>query len=168
MALETDLQAMGRHLVDVFNTERLTMVAEGTNLPAFAKADYGEPRAITQWPFLSVQPQMKIRELKATRKWGIEFVIWVIIYHGVGGDPRKYSLGIALLDSKDPTQVIYRQEEPILEPELDWEVNGFVPNVVFSCGQVIVGDQLFVYYAGADTAIGVATVPISEIESYGA
>ena len=93
---------------------------------------------------------------------------WVIIYHGVGGDPRKYSLGIALLDSKDPSQVICRQEEPILEPELDWEVNGFVPNVVFSCGQVVVGDQLFVYYAGADTAIGVATVPLSEIESYGA
>ena len=93
---------------------------------------------------------------------------WVIIYHGVGGEPRKYSLGIALLAGDDPSQVLHRQAEPILEPELDWEVHGFVPNVVFSCGQVVVGDQLYVYYAGADTAIGVAAVPISEIESFGA
>ena len=57
---------------------------------------------------------------------------WVMIYHGVGGDPRKYSLGIALLDGDDPTRVITRQVEPILEPELDWEIDGFVPNVVFS------------------------------------
>lgn len=93
---------------------------------------------------------------------------WVIIYHGVGGSPRKYSQGIALLDGDDPTRVIARQSQPILEPELDWEVNGYVPNVVFSCGQVILGDQLYVYYAGADTAIGVAAVPLDEINSFGA
>ncbi|RLC97935.1 MAG: glycosidase, partial [Chloroflexi bacterium] len=75
--------------------------------------------------------------------------------------------GIALLDRDDPTRVIARQSEPILEPELNWEVNGFVPNVVFSCGQVILGDQLYVYYAGADTAIGVAAVPLEEINSFG-
>ena len=92
---------------------------------------------------------------------------WVIIYHGVGGSPRKYSQGIALLDLDDPTRVIARQAQPILEPELDWEVNGFVPNVVFSCGQVILGDQLYVYYAGADTAIGLATLPLEEINSFG-
>ena len=92
---------------------------------------------------------------------------WVMIYHGVGGSPRKYSQGIALLDRDDPTRVIARQSEPILEPELNWEVNGFVPNVVFSCGQVILGDQLYVYYAGADTAIGVAAVPLEEINSFG-
>ncbi len=93
---------------------------------------------------------------------------WVMIYHGVGGSPRKYSLGIALLDPEDPTRVIARQAEPILEPELEWEVNGFVPNVVFSCGQVIIGDQLYVYYGGADTAIGVAAIPMEEINSFGA
>ncbi len=93
---------------------------------------------------------------------------WVMIYHGVGSKPRKYSLGIALLDLDDPTRVIKRQSQPILEPELDWEVNGFVPNVVFSCGQVILGDQLYVYYGGADTAIGVAAVPLEEINSFGA
>jgi predicted GH43/DUF377 family glycosyl hydrolase len=93
---------------------------------------------------------------------------WVLIYHGVGGEPRKYSLGIALLDGKDPSKVLYRQSEPILEPELDWEVNGYVPNVVFSCGQVILDGHLIVYYGGADTAIGVAAVPLEQIESLGA
>ena len=92
---------------------------------------------------------------------------WVMIYHGVGGEPRKYSLGIALLDLDDPTRVIKRQSQPILEPEQDWEINGFVPNVVFSCGQVALGDQLYVYYGGADTAIGVAAVPLDEINSFG-
>ena len=93
---------------------------------------------------------------------------WVMIYHGVGGSPRKYSLGIALLDRDDPTRVLARQAETILEPELDWEVNGYVPNVVFSCGQVIIGTHLYVYYGGADTAIGVASVPMKEIQSFGA
>jgi predicted GH43/DUF377 family glycosyl hydrolase len=93
---------------------------------------------------------------------------WVMIYHGVGGDPRKYSLGIALLDRKDPTIVVARQQDPILEPELDWEINGFVPNVVFSCGQAFMNDQLYVYYGGADQKIGVAAVSLSDINSFGA
>ncbi len=93
---------------------------------------------------------------------------WVMIYHGVGGSPRKYSQGIALLDRDDPTRVIARQSEPILEPELDWEINGYVPNVVFSCGQVIWNDQLYVYYGGADQAIGVAACSMDLINSFGA
>jgi predicted GH43/DUF377 family glycosyl hydrolase len=91
-----------------------------------------------------------------------------MIYHGVGGDPRKYSLGIALLDGADPSRVITRQPEPILEPRLDWEINGFVPNVVFSCGQVVMDDQLLVYYGGADQVIGVAGVSMLEINKFGA
>lgn len=87
---------------------------------------------------------------------------WLLIYHGVSKDHR-YSLGIALLDIDDPTKVIARQAEPILEPELDWEINGYVPNVVFSCGQVIIDDELFVYYGGADTAIGVAKLKMNNI-----
>ncbi len=93
---------------------------------------------------------------------------WLMIYHGVGGDPRKYSLGIALLDGNDPSQVIARQLEPILEPELDWEINGFVPNVVFSCGQIVMGDRLIVYYGGADHVIGAAGVSMLEINKFGA
>lgn len=97
---------------------------------------------------------------------------YILIYHGVSnakkdfgekGEYAQYSLGIMLLDKDDPSKVVYRQKEPILVPELDWELNGHVPNVVFSCGQVIMGEQLYVYYAGADQRMGVAKVAIKEI-----
>jgi predicted GH43/DUF377 family glycosyl hydrolase len=87
---------------------------------------------------------------------------WLLIYHGVSAS-HHYSLGIALLDLNDPSKVIARQSQPILEPELEWEVHGHVPNVVFSCGQVIIDDELWVYYGGADTCIGVASVIMSDI-----
>jgi beta-1,2-mannobiose phosphorylase / 1,2-beta-oligomannan phosphorylase len=80
---------------------------------------------------------------------------WLLIYHGVSADGR-YSLGVALLDLQNPTKILFRQAEPILEPELEWEINGYVPNVVFSCGQAVVDGKIYVYYGGADTAIGVA------------
>ena len=72
-------------------------------------------------------------------------------------------LGIALLDLADPTQVLARQSAPILEPELDWVLFGHVDNVVFSCGQVGLGDEIYVYYGGADNDIGLAT---GEMEKY--
>ena len=56
---------------------------------------------------------------------------WALIYHGVDPDNR-YRLGWALFDGDDPTRLVYRQAKPILEPELDWEKEGWVPNVVFS------------------------------------
>jgi predicted GH43/DUF377 family glycosyl hydrolase len=82
---------------------------------------------------------------------------WLLIYHGVSGDGR-YSLGVALLDLQKPTKILFRQTEPILEPELEWEINGYVPNVVFSCGQAVIDGKIHVYYGGADTAIGVAQI----------
>lgn len=82
---------------------------------------------------------------------------WLLIYHGVSNN-SVYTLGIALLDLTDPSKVISRQKEPILEPELVWEKEGCVPNVVFSCGQIETEDDLLVYYAGADTVIGVAGI----------
>lgn len=96
---------------------------------------------------------------------------YALIYHGVSeketdfegrGAYRQYALGIMLLDDK--ANLVYRQKEPILIPELDWELGGYVPNVVFSCGQVLMSDELFVYYAGADTALGVAKCSIKDIE----
>ncbi|MFW6281770.1 MAG: glycosidase [bacterium] len=85
---------------------------------------------------------------------------WLIIYHGVDKD-LTYRLGIALLDLKNPAKVIKRQKEPILEPELDWELKGDVNNVVFSCGAVLIDKELWVYYGGADTVIGAARADIS-------
>jgi predicted GH43/DUF377 family glycosyl hydrolase len=87
---------------------------------------------------------------------------WLLIYHGVSDD-RRYCLGAALLDLVDPSRVIARQARPILEPELDWEISGHVPSVVFSCGQVLMGDELYVYYGAADTVIGVAAIPMVDI-----
>ena len=87
---------------------------------------------------------------------------WILIYHGVSRSLER-RLGIALLDLKDPAQVITRQMQPILEPELDWEINGHVPNVVFSCGQVIMDGVLIVYYGAADTVIGAASIPLQDI-----
>ncbi|GAG85767.1 unnamed protein product, partial [marine sediment metagenome] len=80
---------------------------------------------------------------------------WFLIYHGTSNE-KDYCLGAALLDLDDPSKVLARQAEPILEPELDWEVNGYIPKVVFSCGQAEIGDKILVYYGGADTVIGVA------------
>lgn len=100
---------------------------------------------------------------------------YVLIYHGVSlkekdfpgrGMYKQYALGIALLDKENPRKVIYRQKQPILEPMLAWEVSeGHVPNVVFSCGHVMVGGELYVYYGGADTSLGVASCSMSEIMS---
>lgn len=87
---------------------------------------------------------------------------WLLIYHGVDND-NVYRLGAALLDESNPNEVLAVQDEPILEPELDWEVNGLVPNVVFSCGACIVDDFLYVYYGAADTVIGVAGIETDKI-----
>lgn len=88
---------------------------------------------------------------------------WLLIYHGVDNN-NVYRLGVALLDLKDPSKVIARQKEPILEPELDWEINGLVPNVVFSCGAVEVNDMYYVYYGAADTHIGVAVIEKEKVK----
>lgn len=88
----------------------------------------------------------------------------LFIYHGVNFE-RVYRLGAILLDKEDPERVLYRSESPILEPVLDYERFGRVPNVVFSCGAVLIDDKLFMYYGGADTVICVATYDIDELMS---
>ena len=88
---------------------------------------------------------------------------WFLIYHGVSKRNNTYTLGAALLDLEDPSKVLARQREPVLEPELEWEKVGAVPNVVFSCGQAEVGERILVYYCGADTVIGVAGINRDEI-----
>jgi len=88
---------------------------------------------------------------------------WFLIYHGTSNE-KGYCLGAALLDLDDPSRVLARQTEPILEPELDWEVNGYIPKVIFSCGQAEIGDRILVYYGGADTVIGVAELDKKDIK----
>jgi predicted GH43/DUF377 family glycosyl hydrolase len=87
---------------------------------------------------------------------------WLLIYHGVSID-KVYSLGAVLLDKNNPEQVLYRSEEPFLKPEEDYERYGKVPNVVFSCGQVMMDGQLLIYYGSADSALCVATIDLAEL-----
>ncbi len=87
---------------------------------------------------------------------------WLLIYHGVD-ESRTYRLGAAIFDKRSPERIVYRTKEPILEPDEDYERLGFVPNVVFSCGSVLMGNKLLISYGGADTVIGVATFDLSEI-----
>jgi predicted GH43/DUF377 family glycosyl hydrolase len=86
---------------------------------------------------------------------------WLFIYHAVGAD-HVYRIGAALLNA-DATVVIARTSAPILEPVVGWEKEGVIGNVVFSCGHIIRDDTLYLYYGGADTALGVATLSVSEL-----
>ena len=72
---------------------------------------------------------------------------------------RKYAVGMALLDSKDPTKVIARTDQPILTVTEEWEEKGYVNNVVFAEGLVKVGERWLLHYGGADHVIGVAHAP---------
>ncbi|TSC85354.1 MAG: hypothetical protein G01um101416_908 [Microgenomates group bacterium Gr01-1014_16] len=87
---------------------------------------------------------------------------WVLFYHGVDKN-KVYRLGIALLDLDDPSLVIARTAEPVMEPETTWEKEGRVSNVVFTCGAVEDNDKYWVYYGGADTVIGVANIAKDEV-----
>jgi predicted GH43/DUF377 family glycosyl hydrolase len=88
---------------------------------------------------------------------------WLLIYHGISKEENKnYRLKAALLNKKDPTRIIARTDNPILEAREDYEKTGNVNNVVFSCGSVVMNNTLFVYYGGADKVVGVATIKFSE------
>jgi len=97
------------------------------------------------------------------------------IFHGVGlkNGTAVYSLGSILTALDDPSKVIYVSPDPILEPEEDYEINGWVPNVVFTCGavprfrdsgDVLDGeDEILVYYGGADEVMSVATAKVRDL-----
>ena len=86
---------------------------------------------------------------------------WLLITHGVG-PVRTYCLGATLLDLNDPTRVIGRLKDPILIPNEE-EREGYVPNVVYSCGCLIHGEELIIPYGMADYTSGFAIIPIEEL-----
>ncbi|KWX20773.1 glycosidase [Mycolicibacterium wolinskyi] len=86
---------------------------------------------------------------------------WLVLTHGVG-PMRTYRIGAILLDLDDPTRILGRLTEPLLSPETD-ERDGYVPNVVYSCGALLHGDTLVLPYGIGDAAIGIATVPLPEL-----
>jgi len=86
---------------------------------------------------------------------------WLVLSHGVGS-MREYSIGAFLLDKDDPSIVIGRLEEPLLTPNEN-EREGYVPNVVYSCGGAIHGDELIIPYAMSDHASSIAKVSVREL-----
>ncbi|MCH8072658.1 MAG: glycoside hydrolase family 130 protein [Proteobacteria bacterium] len=88
---------------------------------------------------------------------------WLALFHGVG-PMRRYSVWAELLDLDDPAQVIGRLREPILTPD-EHERDGYVPNVVYTCGSMLHGDTLIIPYGIADQRCRVATVSVSELLS---
>lgn len=86
---------------------------------------------------------------------------WLVLSHGVG-PMRKYAIGAFLLDLHDPARVIGRLREPLLSPNID-EREGYVPNVVYSCGGLIHGRELIIPYAISDYASTFATVNLDDL-----
>ncbi|HLP07537.1 MAG TPA: glycoside hydrolase family 130 protein [Opitutaceae bacterium] len=86
---------------------------------------------------------------------------WLVLTHGIGA-MRKYCIGACLLDRDDPTKVLGRLREPLITPTED-EREGYVPNVVYSCGALLHGGTLIVPYAISDFATRFATVSLAEV-----
>jgi predicted GH43/DUF377 family glycosyl hydrolase len=86
---------------------------------------------------------------------------WLVLTHGVG-PMRTYRIGAILLDLEDPTQILGRLRQPLLSPDAD-ERDGYVPNVVYSCGALVHAETLVLPYGIGDAAIGFATVQLAEL-----
>jgi len=86
---------------------------------------------------------------------------WLVISHGVG-PMRKYCIGAFLLDRDDPAKVIGRLPEPLIKPNAN-ERDGYVPNVVYSCGSLVHGGQLVIPYGMSDYATTFATIPLDQV-----
>jgi predicted GH43/DUF377 family glycosyl hydrolase len=86
---------------------------------------------------------------------------WIVLTHGVG-PMRQYCIGAILLDLENPTKIIARLDDPLLAPH-EKEREGYVPNVVYSCGAIIHNNELVIPYAMSDINSGIATVAVNEL-----
>ncbi|NSW51008.1 MAG: glycosidase [Anaerolineae bacterium] len=123
--------------------------------PSRMKPIYG-PRPENDWDSKSVGSN----GLPIETRYG-----WLQINHGYGPD-HIYRFGVVLLDLEDPSIVLRRPRGFIFEPMELWEIRGDVPNVVFSCANPVVGDRVYVYYAGGDHAIGLATCSLAQLVDF--
>jgi len=87
---------------------------------------------------------------------------WLTIYHAVGAD-KFYRLGALLLDLEDPSRVLHRTPDWLMQPETEYETEGFYRGVCFPCGAVVIDGQLFVYYGGGDKYCALATCELDEL-----
>ena len=86
---------------------------------------------------------------------------WLLLTHGVG-PVRRYSIGAVLLDKEDPSKILARSREPLVRPEPS-EREGYVPNVVYTCGAMRHNDQIILPYAVSDTFSNFATIKIAAL-----
>ena len=87
---------------------------------------------------------------------------WLAIYHGAD-EKNRYCLGALLLSLKDPSNVIARSDQPIMEPSEEYELNGFFGNIIFTNGHVVNGDTVHLYYGASDEVICGADLSIKKI-----
>ena len=88
---------------------------------------------------------------------------WLLIYHGVSGKDHYYRVGMVLLDLDDPTKILARTKDHVMEPEFDYEVNGLWAGCVFPTGAVEKDGLLYIYYGCADRYVSAATVPLADV-----
>jgi predicted GH43/DUF377 family glycosyl hydrolase len=86
---------------------------------------------------------------------------WLLLTHGVGA-MRKYALGCALLDLDDPSKVIARTTQPLLTAE-NADRSGYVPNVIYTCGAMLLEDQLVIPYGISDSSVGFANISLDDL-----
>ncbi|MBI1839182.1 MAG: glycosidase [Candidatus Colwellbacteria bacterium] len=88
---------------------------------------------------------------------------WLLFYHAIDKrDQGRYKVGAMILDLNDPTKVLHRSIEPILEPDEEYENNGFKAGIVYASGAVVKDGKIFVYYGCSDSYIGVAYADFEE------
>lgn len=87
---------------------------------------------------------------------------WLEIYHGATAENR-YCLGVLLLDLNDPSKVLARSKEPIMEPIAEYEQTGFFGNVVFTNGHIVKGEVVHLYYGASDEVVCSASVSLNEL-----
>ncbi|QWB95419.1 glycoside hydrolase family 130 protein [Mycoplasmatota bacterium] len=87
---------------------------------------------------------------------------WIEFYHGASFED-KYCVGVMVLDLNDPSKILYRSEEPLIEPSASYEQKGFMANVLFPCGQVIENDMIYLYYGNSDENICLITFSLNEL-----
>jgi len=90
---------------------------------------------------------------------------WLTTYHAVGSD-KYYRLGALLLDLENPDKILARTRDWIMQPEKDYEIDGYYKGCVFPCGKVVIDETLFVYYGAADKYVALATCSLKELLDY--
>lgn len=88
---------------------------------------------------------------------------WLAFFHGVSALDNEYRIGYMLLNLDDPTKINYISDFPLLEADLEFERKGIINNVVFPCGAILKGEEILIYYGGADRVVCVASINLKPL-----